>query len=115
MNRNSKSVASLKAALLGDLQLWRSKDLQRYWAQVKWAKPDLTELGKSRFVAPPGHKPEKEKPGLVFAPLRYALERLPPETLVQASEQLDPFGWLLEAVDVAEWLQFKGVPQRREY
>ena len=38
--------------------------------------------------------------------MRYALKRLLPETLAEASNQLDPFGWLLNAMDMNEWSNF---------
>jgi hypothetical protein len=98
MSGEIKIAERLKADLLDELHLMKPADLQAYWQQAKWPKPNLVELARSEYVETRGNKS--------FAPLRYALMRLPPEILAQASDQLDPFGWLLAAVDMNEWSEF---------
>ncbi len=84
------SVEKIKAELLAELQLMTPADLRCRWKHVHWKRPNLLKLAE----------------GNPFGPLRYALERLPTRILSKASEQLDPFGWLLGAVDIADWGEF---------
>ena len=94
MDQEHRSVAErLKAGLLEDFRLRTEKDLRSYWQQVKWSKPNLVELAKGELE--PGY------PTL----LGRALRRLDPNFLARASEQLNPFGWLLAAVDVVKWVE----------
>jgi hypothetical protein len=60
---------------------------------MKWPKPDLVKLAQNQ--------PDTKQP----TALAHALQRLAPEILAQASEQPDPFGWLLDAVDMEKWSQ----------
>ena len=91
-------VEKLKLGVLASLHLMAPNDLKAYWAQAKWPKPNPANLANSQIVETAGSKS--------FAPLRYALGKLPPEILAEASKQLDPFGWLLEATNVSEWSKF---------
>lgn len=90
-----KAVERLATQLSRDLRLNKPEDLRAYWNQVRWPKPDLVKLS------------EKQ------TPLASALRHLPKEKLIQASDQLDPFGWLLQAVEETAWAEFcrtKGMP-----
>jgi hypothetical protein len=98
----------LKVDLLDELHLMKSADMQEYWQQAKWPKPNLVELNNGAFVGLPRNMVKSNKQRRIFAPLRYALGRLQPEDVAMASDQLDPFGSLLAAVDVTEWIQFCG-------
>jgi len=82
----SRTVERLKTDLLGELHLMSPPDLRAHWKRVKWPKPNLVKLSK-----------------IESSPLAIALRKLPPKVLAQASAQLDPFGWLLEKVDVTQW------------
>ncbi len=90
----------MKAHLAGELRLMTDADLHDYWKQVPWPKPNPSDLSKSAFVRLP------RVTASVFSPLRYALTLLPPETIQFASKQVDPFGWLLEAINMTEWVNF---------
>jgi hypothetical protein len=91
----SKAVERLRAELLTELNLMTPADLQAYWKQVPWQMPDLVELAKKE--SSPGNP----------TPLAIALRRINPQLLASASDQLDPFGWLLDAaVDVSAWNDF---------
>lgn len=83
------AVEKLKKELLGELQLMRPSDLRAYWKQVNWPKPNFVELAKSNT-----------------GPLAIVLKTLSPGILTEASKLLDPFGWLLDAVDVTEWSKY---------
>ncbi len=92
----------LKTGLLADLRLMRAKDWDAYWQQANWPKPDLTALSASQLVS---HQ-DSGKRAEIFSPLRYALSRLDPTMLAVASQQPDPFGWLLEQINLEEWAEF---------
>lgn len=87
MERSPETAERLKLELLADLGLMTAADLQGYWQQAKWPKPDLAKMADAR-------------PSNLLA---VALTMLPPEVLVEASAQADPFGWLLVALDVSKW------------
>lgn len=78
------AVERLKARLLAELTLM-TPHLISFWRQVNWPKPDLVELSKGK------------------TPLAFALSKLPPPLLAEASGELDPFGWLLAHIDVSKW------------
>jgi hypothetical protein len=106
MSGEIKIAERLKADLLDELHLMKPADLQAYWQQTKWLKPNLVELSKSEIVVLPRSAGSENKRARTFAPIRYALTKLQPEDVAIASEQLDPFGYLLEALDVGEWSEF---------
>jgi hypothetical protein len=89
MSISSKASERFKQDLLGELRLMTPDNWQAYWSQILWPKPNLADLAKRQS-----------------SPLGYALARLPPEILAEASEQPDPFGWLLESVDAAAWIEY---------
>jgi hypothetical protein len=89
MDQSATITESLKAELLGELHLMTPAGLKAYWKQVTWLKPNLVKLAKSKS-----------------SPLAFALRQLRPERLAEASEQPDPFGWLLEVEDVTAWSKF---------
>jgi hypothetical protein len=91
MRRRRTIVERRKEQVLAELHLMRPADLEAHWRQVKWPKPNLVELAKNKS-----------------GPLASALTALNPEILAQASAQLDPFGWLLAAVDLREWRAWCG-------
>jgi hypothetical protein len=94
------TVERTKAYLAGELRLMTDADLRDYWKQVPWPKPNLPDWSKIAYVTQP------KDAACVFSPLRYALTLLPPETIQFASKQADPFGWLLESINMAEWVNF---------
>lgn len=98
-----KLVEKLKVELLNDLHLMRPLDWEAYWRQAKWPKPNLVELGRNQVVI---HRQRRGDDVQVFAPIRYALGRLEPDLIASASEQLDPFGWLLDKVELTQWNEF---------
>ena len=106
MSGETKIVETLKADLLEELHLMKLADLQAYWQQAKWQKPNLVELSKSKDVELSQSSGGENKHAVAFAPIRYALKKLQPEDVAKASEQLDPFGFLLEAMDIGEWSEF---------
>jgi hypothetical protein len=96
------AVNRLKAGLLEELRLMRAQDWEAYWQQAKWPKPNLTRLTAIQVVT---HQ-ENGKRAEMFSPLSYALSKLDPAMLAVASGQPDPFGWLLEQINVVEWAEF---------
>jgi hypothetical protein len=96
----SNTVERMKVYLAGELGLMTDADLHDYWKQVPWPKPNLSDWSKSAYVRQP------RVTASVFSPLRYALTLLPPETIQFASKQTDPFGWLLKAINMTEWVNF---------
>jgi hypothetical protein len=96
----SNTVERMKAHLAGELRLMTDADLHEYWKQARWPKPDPATWSKSAHVTQPNSNAS------VFSPLRYALTLLPPETVHFASAQVDPFGYLLEAINATEWVEF---------
>ena len=89
MREQRNTVERIKAEVLGELHLMTPADLRAYWNQVTWSKPNLVELAK-----------------IESSPLATALGQIPPDILARASAELDPFGWLLGAVDVKQWSTF---------
>jgi hypothetical protein len=87
MSGEIKTVERLKANLVVELQLTTPAELRTYWKRVTWPKTNLVALVKKQ------------------SPLGCALRwlRLSNELLVNGSKQPDPFGWLLERVDVTKW------------
>jgi hypothetical protein len=85
----SDAVERLKADVLGELHLMTPADWQAYWPQVHWPKPNLIELAESKS-----------------SPLAIALKCLKPEVLAEASAHFCPFGWMLHAVGVNEWIEY---------
>ena len=106
MSGETKMVETLKADLLEELHLMKPADLRAYWRQAKWPKPSLVDLSKSELAALPRSMGSEKKRACIFAPIRYALTKLQPKDVATASPQLDPFGSLLEAVDIGEWSEF---------
>jgi hypothetical protein len=89
MSAESKIVERLKRDVLSELHLMTIADWLAYWKQVPWQKPNLVALAKGET-----------------SPLAFALRRLPPKALANASAHFCPFGWLLHAVDVTEWVEY---------
>jgi hypothetical protein len=106
MSGEIKITERQKVDLLDELHLMKPADLRAYWQQAKWQKPNLVELSKNEFVELPRSAGSEKKRVRTFAPIRYALTKLQPKDIAVASQQLDPFGCLLEAMDVGEWSKF---------
>lgn len=89
MRGEGMAVERLKTELLGELCLWKPGEVSAYWKQVPWPKPNPAEMAKDESN-----------------PLAKALNSLEPEVLAKASQLHDPFGWLLDAVDVSAWCDY---------
>lgn len=92
--RGEKFVEKLKDELLSDLRLIKIADKIAHWNQVPWSRPNPVQLAAKVTDA--------NRPTV----LAFALSHLPPTLLKAVSEKVDPFGCLLDAVNVSAWGDF---------